>query len=121
MAATDIGASRRCSIKRLARTRKVNPDTMMIGPEIDQMSGKLSPIIGKQISRRSTLPHQVVHNLNNMLATELRTNLDLANAPRLKISTTVRGLKFLAVTQLVMHKIKAPSLFRTPGSATSTG
>lgn len=47
---------------------KVNPDAMVIGPQVDQLAGKLGAIIGKQIVRRPTLPHQTVQNLNHKLA-----------------------------------------------------
>ena len=90
----------------------------MICPEIYQLAGKLSSIIGKQILRCPTLLHEAVQNLNNMFAAEPQTNLDRQCLAAKDINHS-QGPEFLAVTQLVMHKIQAPSLVSTPRPTTS--
>ena len=49
---------------------------MVIGPQIDEATGKFPAIVGKQVFRRSALPCQPIEHFDNMLAAQALPHFD---------------------------------------------
>lgn len=55
---------------------EVDPDTIVVSPEIDQATGKFGAIVGKQIFGGSALPNQTVECLDHMFVTQTLSDFD---------------------------------------------
>ena len=54
-------------VGRFAWSRKINPCSMMIRPQINQLTCKLSAVIGEQIFWCTSESNEPVENLNDVL------------------------------------------------------
>jgi hypothetical protein len=64
-------------VRRFAWSREVDPGSMMIGPQIDEMTGKFRAIVGKKIFWRAALSNEAVQSFHDdMFAAEVLPDLD---------------------------------------------
>lgn len=102
----DIGV-----IYRFPRPTKVDPDVMVISPQVDQPTGKFRAIISKKISRSPAMSHQAVEDIDDMLAAKTLSNLDRQRFAAEHIDHRQHP-ELLSIAELIMHKVEAPRLVR---------
>ena len=56
-----------------SRSREVDSCSMMISPQVDQLTRELSAIIGKQIFGRTTSANKLINDLDNVFASQAVT------------------------------------------------
>ncbi len=98
-------------VRRLPWPAEVDPDTMVISPKVYDATGKFPAIVGKQVFRRSALPHQAVEHLCDMLAIQTLPHLD-GQCPAAEDVDHRQHPELLPVAQLVMDEVRAPCVVR---------
>ena len=96
----------------LAWPRKINPCSMMIGPKINKLAGKLRAVIREQVFWCASQSNEPVENLNNALASQSMPDLDRQSFSFEDIDNR-QGAELLTVTEFIVDEVKAPCLIRT--------
>src|SRR4030095_9809706 len=97
---------------RFSRPAEVDPRSVMVGPKVDQMTGELGAVVGKQILGRPALRDQAIENLDDMLAAQMLANFDCETFAAEHVNDR-EGSELLPVAELVRDEVQAPGLVHT--------
>jgi hypothetical protein len=104
-------------IRRLAWSREVDPGSVMIRPQINEMTSKFRAIVGKEIFWRAALSNEAVQNFHDMFAAQALPNLDRQCLAAEDVDHRQRA-ELLAIAELVVDEVEAPGFVRSPGLTT---
>lgn len=102
----------------LAWPGEVDPDAMVISPQINQVPSELGAIVGKQIFWRASQTNETIENIENMFATKSRSDLNGQTFTTEYVDYGQRS-ELLSVAQLIVDEVEAPGLIRTRGPTAS--
>ena len=95
-------------IGRLARSREIDPRSMVISPQVDKLAGKLCTIVSEQIFWCASQSNEPVENLDDVLASEPVSNFDCQSFTCEDIDNRQRP-ELLTIAELIMDEVEAPS------------
>ena len=95
----------------LAWPRKINPCSVMIGPKINKLAGKLRAVIREQVFWCASQSNEPVENLNNVLSTQSIPNHDRQSFSCEDIDNH-QSAELLTVTEFIVDEVKASCLIR---------
>ena len=98
-------------IRRLARPRKIDPGPVMIGPKIDEVTGKFRAVVGKKIFWSAALPNETVQNLHDMFAAKTLTKFDGKTITTEHVDHGQRS-ELVTIAELIVNEIEAPDFVR---------
>lgn len=99
-------------VRWLARSREVDPDRMVISPEIDETTGKFRAIVSKDVSRRATLPDKAVQHVHDMFAPQALADFNRQRLAAEDVDDR-QCAELVAIAELVMDEVQAPDLVQT--------
>ena len=99
-------------IRGLSGTAEVDPDTMVVRPQVDQVTGELRAIIRKQVLGCAALIREAVENLDHVFAAQALAHLDRQRLAAEHVDHRQHA-ELLAVAQLVMDEVQTPRFVGT--------
>jgi hypothetical protein len=96
-------------VRRVPRSREVDPHLMLIRPQFDELTAKFAAIITQQPGRRAALGGEPIEHVHHVLSAETLAHLNRQALSREYINHG-QGSKPLPIHKLIGHKVQSPGV-----------